>query len=99
MITVITGPPTAGKTTYIQRHAQLGDVVVDMDALAVALGSTHTHNHPPHIRAVAIAARKAAVETVVKLGARAWVIDTAPSEAKRRWYYSVGARIVDLHVM
>jgi dephospho-CoA kinase len=34
---VITGPPAAGKTTYVATHARPGAVVLDCDRLAVAL--------------------------------------------------------------
>lgn len=36
--TVVVGPPAAGKTTWINQRAQLGDLVVDFDSITRALG-------------------------------------------------------------
>lgn len=53
-LTVVIGPPAAGKTTYVLAHARPGDIVVDLDRLANALtcGGTDSHRH---IRAAAAA--------------------------------------------
>jgi hypothetical protein len=32
-VVLVAGPPCAGKTTYVTRHAEPGDVVLDQDAL------------------------------------------------------------------
>jgi ABC-type cobalamin/Fe3+-siderophores transport system ATPase subunit len=39
-ITLIVGPPGAGKSTYVQTHAQPGDLIIDYDKIAEALGAT-----------------------------------------------------------
>ena len=44
MITIVLGPPCGGKSTYVAEQAQSGDVVVDYDALAQALGSPTPHD-------------------------------------------------------
>jgi hypothetical protein len=57
-------------------------VIVDLDRMAQALGSPDHHERLPPIRAVAVVARQAAVETVVRLNrVRVWIIDTALSHA------------------
>jgi hypothetical protein len=99
MLTVVTGPPCSGKTTYVRQHALPGDVVVDFDALAQALGSLVEHGHGDAHWKVAIEARDAAIKAAVTLaakGARAWIIDSRPTQAKRAWYTRHGARMVDL---
>ena len=99
MLTVITGPPCSGKTTYARQHALPGHVIVDFDAIAQALGSPVTHGHDRHLWKVATEARAAAVRAAIaqhRQGATAWVIDSQPDEAARQSYQRAGARIVDL---
>jgi hypothetical protein len=99
MLTVITGPPCSGKTTYARQHAKPGDVIIDFDTLAQAVGSPVTHGHDDPIWKVAIEARDAAITAAVAqhhTGARAWIIDSKPTPAKRAWYKTAGARIVHL---
>lgn len=76
MITVVCGPPAGGKTTYVNEHQQAGDIVIDMDALCVALGSPDPHEHPAPIKRVAGSARVSAIRKVIDLHLDAWVIDT-----------------------
>ena len=95
MLTVITGPPCGGKSTYARQHAMPGDIVIDFDLIAQALGSQVDHGHSDHIAAVAGRAWYAAVcEAIAQhhQGRRAWVVDTSPGEARRRQYEAAGAR-------
>lgn len=100
MLTVVTGPPCSGKTTYVRQYALPGDVIIDLDAIAQALGSPVTHDHEPGIRKVALEARAAAIKMAISRhqhhGARAWIIESAPDQARRSWYASRDARFVDL---
>ena len=36
-ITIVCGPPASGKTTYVKNNMQLGDFVVDLDAIRCAV--------------------------------------------------------------
>ena len=99
MLTVITGPPCSGKSTYARQHAHPGDVLVDFDALAVALGSTDAHDHGSRLREVAAAAWSAAIREAIRqhrMGARVWVVDSWPSPHRRDGYAAAGARMVAL---
>lgn len=101
MLTVITGPPCSGKTTWIREHARPGDIRIDFDELAQALGSPVTHGHPPALVSVTRDARNAAIAAAIRQhyrGGRVWIIDTCPSEASWRQYATAGARIVRLAV-
>ena len=53
----VIGPPGAGKTTWVAQHRSPGDLVLDLDALAVALGSQtkdhHQRDHMPQHKSLA----------------------------------------------
>lgn len=34
---LVTGPPAAGKSTWVRKHATHGDITIDYDALATVL--------------------------------------------------------------
>lgn len=81
MLTVVTGPPCSGKSTYVQERARPGDIVIDFDLLAEALGSVSTHDHPEHIRHVAVATRKAAIQAALRehrCGHHVWIVQCDP---------------------
>jgi predicted kinase len=99
MLTIITGPPCSGKSTYARQHALPGDIIIDFDTIAQALGSPATHGHSNHIWKVTADARDAAITAAVRChanGARVWIADSKPTTAKRAWYAAKGARFADL---
>ncbi len=82
-ITVVYGPPCAGKTTHVAEHRGPDDVVIDVDALASALGSPTGHDHSKiHIQAAAIARDALVARYTSKPGwaARVWIIQTNTPE-------------------
>lgn len=99
MLTVVTGPPCSGKSTHVLLHARPGDIIIDLDLIAQALGSDRSHGHADQITRVAMTAREAAIRAVLTLhrgGARAWIVDCDPSSARREQYHRAGARWVRL---
>ena len=84
MLHVVTGAPCAGKTTFVREHKQSGDIVIDMDALAVSLGADDMHSYPEGIRKAALAARRAAIDSIGD--SNAWVIHTQPTDEQRAAY-------------
>ncbi len=80
-LTLITGPPGAGKTTWVEQHRQPGDLVIDFDKIAEAIGSTSGHDHNPGVTSAARMAR-AAILRGLKRGdvqaERAWIISANP---------------------
>lgn len=65
---IVTGPPCAGKTTWVRENADPADVIVDMDALVAAMTTADdvSHTAPSSlIWRTAMAARDAAVRKVL----------------------------------
>lgn len=94
MLHIIIGPPCAGKSTYVQEHAQKGDLRVDFDKLATALGSDTPHRAEGHIKAAAFEARQAAIDYAVTENCEAYIIHTSPSEKQLEEYIGAGAELV-----
>lgn len=99
MITVVTGPPCAGKSFYVRDMALDGDIVVDMDLIAVALvvDDIEQHDYSDEVRSVARSARKAAVREALRVGQvsrrNVWIVHTRPTPEWLRIYRSVNARV------
>ncbi|MER7063917.1 AAA family ATPase [Streptomyces albidoflavus] len=100
MLYVVTGPPAAGKTSWVNEHAQPRDIVIDYDTIAQALAGpgapTHDHRHTLHL--IARSARRAALDEALRHVDRAdvYLIHTQPSERSLARYRKHGARIVTL---
>ena len=96
MLHIITGAPCAGKSTYVQEHRKPGDVVIDFDLLAMALGSDESHHAPGPVKSTALRARKAAIESVLEKSPEAWIIHTFPRPEQMRRYIQAGAEVVHM---
>lgn len=76
MMHIITGPPCAGKTTYIRENAELGDLIIDFDEIASAFGAAD-HEADGIIRDIALRARAEAIKTATdNIETTSWIIDT-----------------------
>lgn len=94
-ITIVLGPPAAGKSTFVKENAAEGDVVVDFDAIATAFGSGHPHEAPPAIRDVAHVARDAAIAHILAgVESPSWIIHSNPTEEQLQKYADAGAETV-----
>lgn len=111
MITVVCGPPAAGKTTYVRKHAEPGDLIVDWDDLLAVLSGAPVYVRHDHLRLYANVARKAVERVLLKRHRaersaavavhgdvpNAWIIRSAPSRAERDEYrITMDANIVIL---
>lgn len=94
---VVTGPPAAGKSTFVREHAQPGDIRIDFDVLANTLAGLPpgNHEHTPTIKAITKAARAAAIDTAIKHAGTVdvWVIHSTPSGDTLDNYRRAGAEI------
>jgi hypothetical protein len=97
---VVTGPPTAGKSTWIQANAKPSDIVIDLDAIARALagpgheGRGWSDTHLKVVHKARFAAIHEAFRHLDELDV--YLIHTQPSAKARARYRRLGARIVVL---
>jgi predicted kinase len=96
---IITGPPCVGKSTWVRERAKTGDIVVDLDriALAITAEATPHHEYPGHIRKAAIMVRQTAVAVAINYGQRgtAYIIHAKPGKMLNK-YKRAGAVMVEL---
>ena len=94
---VVTGPPAGGKTTWVQRHAKPGDIVIDLDAIAGALtAGPPTHQHAKPVLRCAQRARSVAIDEALKHTHRCdvYVIHMQPEPRHLARYAQHGAQVV-----
>lgn len=97
MIHIIIGPPCAGKSTYVREHAKDGDLRVDYDLIAQALGATNSHASDGLVRQAAFEAREGAIQTALKFkDAESWIIHTSPNEEHMKMYTEAEADVIEL---
>lgn len=81
---IVYGPPSSGKTTYVNEHARPGDITIDWDKLAQDAGSPKTHDHAREY-AQAASRRRMELEREVErmTTGTAWIIRTLPNPQDR----------------
>jgi hypothetical protein len=100
-VVVVMGPPAAGKNTYVTEHASPADIVIDLDALARALmphPPEQSHTYPNHVRDIAIAARKGALDRARRrtMGCTLWIIHAIPSAEQLAEYRALHYKIITI---
>lgn len=84
---VICGPAGAGKSTYVRKHMQPGDLIVDLDAIYTAISYLGNHRKPEQLRDVSLLVFKYLVDS----------IDPDPSKNSfpNSWVIVNGARLME----
>lgn len=97
---VISGPPCAGKSTYAKSHAKPGDMVIDLDriALSIAAEATEHHSYPIAIRNTARLMRSAAIPAAIGHARKAdvYLIDSKPGTRSRMIYKKHSATFIEM---
>ena len=88
---IVIGAPCSGKTTFVKANASATDIIIDLDAIAKALGYPEEHGVSGNVFRVALAARQAAVNEAMHHGYSCWIIHTAPSDEQLSSYKMRGA--------
>lgn len=86
-LTIVCGPPGAGKSTWVDAHAGALDTVIDLDRITQRLtGRPGHHRGTAHLDA-AIRVRNAMLGGLARSQApRAFFIVSAPAPAERQWW-------------
>lgn len=98
-LTVITGPPASGKSTWVRANAQPGDIVIDYDLIAAALSpGGDSHDHSRRLAKVTYRARTAAINEALRHAEHidVWIIHSAPKPDALERYTAHHARIVTI---
>jgi len=98
-VTIVAGPPAAGKSTYVAKRKGWNDLVVDLDLIYAALtGGTVGSDKPQGLLAYALIARDAILENLDKGEAyNTWVVTCAADRARREeMARKLGAEVVVL---
>lgn len=95
---VITGPPAAGKTSWIEAHAKPTDIVIDLDRITLALtgpGAPQWNQDPTVVR-VAQRARYAAIDEAIRHRDTVdiYLIHTMPKAKAMAKYKRLDAHVV-----
>ncbi|MYU24750.1 ATP-binding protein [Streptomyces sp. SID8352] len=98
MLYVVTGPPAAGKSSWIEARARPTDIVIDLDRITLALtgpGAAQWAQYPVAMK-VAHRARYAAIDEALKHVDQVdvYLIHTMPSTKWLARYRSHGAEVV-----
>lgn len=97
MIHIVIGPPCSGKSTYIETNANAGDLIVDFDKIAKALGAVESHNADGIIKEAAFSARYGAIDIALRNPKDdSWIIHTNPSQEEMDRYKDANADIIRL---
>lgn len=93
-VTLVCGPPAAGKTTWINERAADGDLIIDFDVYRARAGGVKWDADPAVMRQ-AYLWRDADIKSLaLRAEGRAWLIAMAPTKAERRaWKEALGPQL------
>lgn len=101
-LTIVSGPPCSGKTTYVQTNATVGDLIIDLDGIMMQLQPGYKHWSGGLSKSLinsAIRVRNAMLGSLSRASVgRAWFIVSAPSPDERTWWQQqLGGDTILLH--
>lgn len=94
-VTLVCGPPGAGKSTYVEERRKEKDLVIDYDLLAVAMGGDR---YADHLVPFICEAREAAIARLLRPSDidKAWVVTLGATAKDREKHITRGAKVVML---
>lgn len=86
-LSIVCGPPCGGKSSYVADQAAPGDLVIDLDAIALSLQPGWDRRWNKALLDQAIRVRNVMLGSLArKAEGRAWFIVSAPSPEERQWW-------------
>lgn len=98
-VTLVVGPPGAGKSTWVQARAGAGVDVVDFDTIARSLGSRDAHRHDSGVIARALAEQKRRERAVARMESGAAYVIRVASDPRERAEIAARLRATDVKVI
>lgn len=99
-LTIVSGPPGSGKTTYAREHAGANDIIIDLDEIKAELAGASMYSAEARWTGPALLKRNDLLRSLAKPSppyTAAWFIVSAPEPLERRWWQErLGGK---LHVM
>lgn len=99
-LVLVCGPPGAGKSTYVAEHAQVRDLVIDLDAMAVEVHQAALHTLTGDQLNQLIRLRNTRLDHFCKgltHHPRCWLIATAGQYKQRKFWADLGAELIVIH--
>jgi hypothetical protein len=101
-LTIVSGPPCSGKSTYVEQQAMPGDIRICLDSIKREIDPGFRHWSGPldyNLFVQAVRLRNARLGELKRAKAkRAWFIISAPTEAERKWWQGkLGGEVLLLH--
>jgi hypothetical protein len=84
-LTIVFGPPAAGKSTYIQKHAADGDSVIDLDEIIARLSDKPLYERSSEWLQPALDERNRLLAGLSTSSTRTWFITTG-TKPRRAWW-------------
>jgi len=92
-ITLIWGPPCAGKTTEAARIKTPTDILLERDTMHTALTGLDSHNHTENGMKLVNAGYRAMLETAKDLKGQFIFVSGAPTQEQRQPFLDAGAEM------
>jgi len=85
---LVYGPACSGKNTYVNEHKEENDLIIDFDALHMAITGNESHNHNPDVFKYVYEARDKLLEIYKEFGHQGnlWIINSAPRQSQRDFF-------------
>jgi len=101
VVTLVSGPPGSGKSTYVEARRKTGDLVLDLDTVMSALCGEQLYQAPIEVLPFALHARDAVLDRLRRQHdlRHAWIIaGAATAEERGKMIWALDARTVVLAV-